>query len=511
MEAWSLLLALAAVILALYHYFGRGLDFFKKRDIPHVPGLPIVGNLAPVLLQRMPMAHLLFKTYNLFPDAKYVGFFDFNNPVVIIRDLELAKTVAVKSFENFLDHRGFGADIRDPLFGKNLFNLRGDPWREARTLLSPAFTSSKMRTMFQLMSSYAVEFASFLSEQTTEIEMRNAFGRYTTDVIATCAFGVNVDSMRHPDNDFYVLGREATFFDFLRTMKLALLRGLPEVQSLGVRMVSKKVERFFKNLVETTIRTRDERGITRPDMIQLMMESRGKSKKELTIDEMTSQAFIFFFGGFDTVSIAMSFAAHELAAHPEIQRRLQVEIDEVLGKNEGELTYEAVNDMEYLSAVVEETLRMYPVAISLDRVCTKSFDLPPALPGGKSVRLEAGNCIWIPIFAFSHDPKYFEDPEIFDPERFLGERRKDVNTAAYFPFGLGPRMCIGNRFALLEVKAMLFHLLARCNLKTCEKTSLPMRLSKTGLAMTAEKGFWLRMERRQNPHASIVAREVKKL
>ena len=145
----------------------------------------------------------------------------------------------------------------------------------------------------------------------------------------------------------------------------------------------------------------------------------------------------------------------------------------------------------------------------LDRLCLKDFELSPPLPGIKPFTIKKGHGIWIPVYGLHHDSKYFEEPKKFDPERFLGERKKDnLNCGAYLPFGLGPRMCIGNRFALLETKVILFQLLARCDLKTCEKTPIPIKIAKDSFNMKPEGGFWLKVLPRKDTHHTLATNLV---
>ncbi|XP_012541379.2 cytochrome P450 9e2-like [Monomorium pharaonis] len=504
-------IALSVIISALgfYYYFYKNLNCFKKHGIPYKSPLPIVGNMGPVFLRLKSMADIINNIYNINSEAKYVGMFDMTIPLVMIRDPELIKSITLKNFDMFINHRSFVDEELEPLFGKNLFFLHGEKWRNIRSLLTPAFTGSKMRNMFKLMSDCGSVFSNYLVQLPPEkriIQTKDVFTRYTNDVIATCAFGINVDSMKNPENEFYVYGKEATTFDNIALIKLYIFGSLPFLARLiNLKFVRKQIADFFRNLVETTIKTRDENKIVRPDILQLMMENRGKkSKTELTINDMVAQAFIFFFGGFDSTSTLMCFAAHEIAVNQNVLEKLQKEVDQVLEETNGEVSYEAVNGMQYLNAVLEEALRMYPVAPATDRLCEKDFELPPTLPGLESFTVKKGEGIWLPVYALHHDPKYFEDPEKFDPERFLGERRKDsLNCGAYIPFGLGPRMCIGNRFALLETKVLLFHLLARCDLKTCEKTPMPLKLAKDSFHVKPEGGFWLKVLPRKNVHHTL--------
>ncbi|KYN10062.1 Cytochrome P450 9e2 [Trachymyrmex cornetzi] len=506
---------LIAGTLSLYYLLFKDLNYFKKHGIPYVKPLPIVGSMKSTFLRRESIPDFIKSVYNLFPDAKYIGLYDVKNPIIMLRDPELIKSVTLKHFDMFMDHISFVDENQDPVFGKNLAALRGERWREIRSILSPAFTSSKMKTMYKLMFDCGVDFGSYLAQLPPEeriMEIKDVFTRFTNDVIATCAFGVKVDSMRNRKNDFYVYGTEATnFTGNLIFLKMYILRTLPWLaRILKLTFVREEIANFFRELVKITIKARDENGIVRPDMLQLMMESRGKDgKTELTIDDMVSQAFIFFFGGFESTSTLMCFAAHEIAINQNIHKRLQNEIDQVLEDTNGQATYEAVNSMEYLDAIINEALRMYPVVVMLDRLCLKDFELPPPLPGIKPFTIKKGHGIWVPVYGLHRDPKYFEEPEKFDPERFLGERKKDnFNCGAYLPFGIGPRMCIGNRFALLETKVLLFQLLARCDLKPCKKTSVPIKITKNSLFMKPEGGFWLSVMPRKNTHHSITANDI---
>jgi len=509
-----IVLSIIAGALSIYYFLFKDLNYFKKYGIPYKPPIPLLGNLGLSILRLRPITETVKDIYNVHSKAKYVGMFDMTVPIIMIRDLELIKSITLKHFDMFTDHRSLVDENQDKLFGKNLFSLRGEKWRQIRALLSPAFTSSKMKNMFKLMSDCGADFGNYLAQLPPEqrtMQTKDVFTRYTNDVIATCAFGIKVDSMRNPENEFYVYGKEATTFNTISIIKLYTFRSLPWLARLiNLKFIRQKIADFFRNLVETTIKTRDENHIVRPDMLQLMMENRGKEDKaELTIDDMVAQAFIFFFGGFDSTSSLMCFAAHEIAVNQDIHEKLQKEIDQVLEETNGQVSYEAINGMEYLDAVIQEALRMYPIAIAIDRLCVKDFELPPALPGLKPFLVKQGQGIWIPVYGLQHDPNYFKKPEKFDPDRFRGEQKKNsLNCGAYFPFGIGPRMCIGNRFALLETKVLLFHLLARCDLKTCEKTPIPLKIAKDGFTIKPEGGFWLNIVPRKNTHHTLAANPV---
>ena len=506
---FNILIYISAIFAGSFAiYFFRSLKklkFFDSSGIPYTSPLPIFGNMAPVIFRLQNLSNLIQTDYYLNPSAKYFGFFDFMNPVIVLRDLELIKSIGVKNFESFQNHRTYVDESFEPLVARNLFFLTGERWHNTRSLLSPAFTSSKMKTMYKLISQCAIDFTESLVKDLSNNkikEMKDIFTKYTNDVIATCAFGINVNSMKDPKNNFYVMGREAADLEII-TLKIFFISELPWLAKLlNIRSVPSQCVEFFKNIIESTIALRDEKGISRPDMLQLMMEARGdkNTKIELTIEEMTAQAFVFFFGGFDTASTNMSFAAYEIAVNPEVQTRLQEEIDTVLYESKGDPSFEAINGMEYLDAVFHETMRKWPLAPLLDRVCTKSFELPPTLPNTKPFVVQPGMTVWIPAFAIQRNPDYFEEPEKFNPDRFISGGSANIKSTTFLSFGIGPRQCIGSRFATLGTKVMLFHLLARCNLKICSKTPVPFRMSKKTFGPCAVGGYWLEVEKRNKSY-----------
>ncbi|XP_011150787.1 cytochrome P450 9e2-like [Harpegnathos saltator] len=479
--------------------------YWKKRGIPYIGTVPGLGSSWKVFLRRMSFVEYSDLTYKHEPDAKYIGLMDMATPLVLLRDPDLIRDVMVKDFEHFPDHKSFASEEVDPLFGKNVFSLRGNRWKEMRNTLSPSFTASKMKAMFELVSKCSCQFAEYLAdhpELCTSIDTKEVFRRYTTDVIATSAFGISVNSMKDRNNEFFIRGLEATDFgSFKSLLKFIFLRASPRLgKMLGMSFFPPATSQFFKRIVAETIKVREEQGIVRPDMIHLLMQARdkeGPNVHEMTLDDIVAQAFIFFFAGFETSATLMCFVAHELAVHQDIQDRLWEEVERHFAEGNGEITYEAMSKMVYMDMVVSEALRKYPPVIFIDRLCAKRYELPPAKPGCKSVIIEPDSMTWTPVYALHHDPKYFPNPSKFDPERFSEENKDNIVPYTYVPFGHGPRKCIGNRFALMETKLLIAHLIHRFVFKTTEKTSEPIVFDKKQFALLPEKGFWIALEKRQ--------------
>ncbi|XP_071633835.1 cytochrome P450 9e2-like [Temnothorax longispinosus] len=491
------------ILSVLHHaYF-----YWRNKGLPYLPNsISSFITVWKVFAGYIPLADYCQYIYRSFPNAKYVGGVDFFTPAIFLRDPELIRDIMVKDFEHFPDHRIFVDESVEPLFGKNVFSLRGDRWKEMRTTLSPSFTASKMKFMFDLISKCSQDFVNYLvdhPELCQEVDTKAAFRRYTNDVIATAAFGISVNSMKDRDNEFYTRGIEATTFTsgLLTLVKFIFLRVCPRLAKLiGLSFFPSATSKFFKKIVGETIREREIQDIVRPDMIHLLMQARdkeGASVPKMTLDDIVSQAFIFFFAGFDTSSTLMCFAAHELAVNQDVQDRLREEILQHLTKGNDEISYESLSKMSYMDMVISEALRKYPPFVLIDRLCVKEYELPPSQPGSKKVIVKPNNTLMFPVYAIHRDPKYFPNPDKFDPERFSEENKDNILPYSYLPFGHGPRKCIGNRFALMETKILIAHLLQKFTLKTVEKTVEPVVHYKAEFSLAPDGGFWIGLEKRE--------------
>ncbi|XP_049772241.1 cytochrome P450 9e2-like [Schistocerca cancellata] len=512
----------AAGALVLFLWWRRHSRHFARLGVPSVPPLPLVGNMLDVLLYRKSFTEIVRDLYQELDPFPYGGVFSFTMPAVMVRDPELIRSVTVKDFDHFTDHMDFfTTDKANPLLTRMLFALKGKEWHDMRTTLSPAFTSMKMKNMFVLISEIGQQMVRHLTKEMAELricsqkekvltlELRDFFRRVTNDVIATTAFGVKVDSLSEPDNEFFITGRDLSNISPFVSFGYFISARMMEM--LGIPFFSQKAVSFFKSLVVETIQTREKQGIIRHDMIHLLMQARrgelapedgqkngtaeGK-RRYLTDEDIAAQAMIFFIAGFDTVSTALTFCSYLLATHQDVQRRLQREVDELMEKSGGQPSYEQVMGCQYLDMVISETLRMYPPAPFLDRECVRTYRLP-ATDSCPSVELRPGDGIWVPVHGIHNDPKYFAEPDCFRPERFTAENKQLIVPFTYSPFGSGPRVCIAQRFAIMEVKTVLLYLMSQFNVEVVSKTLIPLKLDPgNSLSLSIKGGAWLGIRQR---------------
>ncbi|KAK5641877.1 hypothetical protein RI129_010424 [Pyrocoelia pectoralis] len=520
-----------AIVVALFLLISlKPFRYWSKKGVKQNSIFQLWTDSIKIIFQLISPAELTLNLHNRFDQERYIGTCYYFSPLLFLRDPEIIKQIAIKDFDNFIDRIQFLNEDIEPLWTKSLFLLRGDKWKSMRATLSPSFTSSKMKGMFGLIKDCAETFVEFFENRQSDDEsvlVKDAFSKYANDVIASAAFGVTCNSLENPNNEFYLMGKSATDFSgFWRNMSILLIGLCPKVAKLlGLRMLPDKADKFFRKLIKDNMDMRERNGIIRPDMIHLLMEARkgklkhdesrevdtgfatieesaiGKEEKlqnlHLTDESITAQALIFFFAGFDSSSTLMSFIAYELAVNPDIQERLRQEVDDTLQRCNGSVTYEALMQMKYLDMVVSETLRKWPTITAIDRLCVKPYTIEPTNSDEKPITLEKGDFVWLPMYALHRDPKFYPEPDRFDPERFSDENKSKIIPYTYLPFGMGPRSCIGNRFALLETKILFFTLLSKFNISVTNKTDIPLTLCQKQFNLAASNGIWVGFHSRQ--------------
>ncbi|XP_050497945.1 cytochrome P450 9e2-like [Diabrotica virgifera virgifera] len=498
-------------ISLLYYYVTWLQNYWTRRKVPQGDTVWLFGDLFWFILRRESTAAWVKRVYDIFPNTRYSGSYQFTTPTLIIKDVDLIKKIAIKDFDTFPDHRTYVPETSDPLWAKNLFAVKVPKWRQMRPVLSPAFTSSKMKLMFNLMIDCVDHFVGHFkngNNEVVEVECTDVFSRFATDVIGSCAFGFEVNSVKEANNEFYQKGLELTdFTNFWKNFALFGYMIIPGLYKLlNLKIVSDEESKYYHSIIEKTIKLRKEKGIIRHDMIHLLMEARDEANKlqtngdhndwNISDEDIIAQAIVFYFAGFDTITLLLTYLFYELALNPDIQNKLRNEVEQTLKECDGKVTYEALFKMKYMDMAVSETLRKYPINVIVDRVCTKPYIIEPTAAHESPISLEVGTVVWIPIYPIHHDPKYYPEPEKFDPERFNEDNKSTIVPGSYIPFGIGPRNCIGSRFALMETKILCFYILHHFEIVPTKKTMIPVSLSPKTFNMKPDKSIWLGLKRR---------------
>ncbi|CAL1682606.1 unnamed protein product [Lasius platythorax] len=487
---WGLdsIIVLTTLMITAYFYMTRKFKYWKKRGITEIfPPTPFLGNFTECLLLRKAPAYFLKELYEQAKGLPYIGFYIFDKPFLLVRDRELAKNILVKDFNTFPD-RYNTADPDDRLGCNNLFFLKNPAWKMVRMKLTPFFSSGKLKKMFELMLQCGRNLDTHLESLKSEgetIEVRELTAKFTTDVIGSTAYGLDVNSFKDPDAEFRKYGKMIYQYDTIRGLEMLAIFFLPSIVRLTrIKMFGKEPSIFMRKVFWETLTHRMESGIKRDDLIDILLELK-KSHGDQDYygfkfdgDDLISQAGSFFIAGFESSSTTTAFTLYELALQPDLQNTLRKEIVEALDKSGGKITYDMTMSLPYLDMVVSETLRMYPSLGYINRVPNETYKVP-----NSDHVIEKGTPVYIPILGLHYDPKYFPNPDKFDPEQFNEENKRNRPSCVYIPFGEGPHACIGIRLGLLQIKLALIIILSKCEVTPCEKTLIPMIIDPRG-AMT---------------------------
>nr|QBC73085.1 cytochrome P450 mono-oxygenase [Osmia bicornis]QBC73129.1 cytochrome P450 mono-oxygenase [Osmia bicornis] len=498
---FEILLSITVILIAFYYYAVSNFDFWKKRGVVGPTPIPFFGNTMDLIFTNISLRHYIQTTYDQYKNEPMIGFYLMRKPSLILNDPELIKDVLIRDFSNFADRGALVHEKVEPL-STHLFNLEAERWRPLRARLSPIFTSGKLKEMFYLIVECSQHLEKYLAtevEKGKPLECRELTARFMTDVIGSCAFGIEMNALADERSEFRQKGRDvfdaSSFENIFRNKMRAFFPKLYDL--LGDIIPERRFSSFFTKAVTDTIKYRQENDIVRPDFINMLMELKAHPEKlnniELTNSLLTAQAFVFFLAGFETSSTTISNALYELAVNQDIQNKLREEIMEYCSKDKGELKYETVKEMEYLDKVFKETLRMYPPGSLLFRNAISNYTFD-----GTKVSIPKGTTIWIPVFALQRNSDIYPNPDSFDPERFNEDAVAVRHPMHYLPFGDGPRNCIGARFAIYQTKIGLIAILRNYKVDVCEKTSIPYEFDPAAFLLAPKKGIYLKFTKVQS-------------
>ncbi|PSN51918.1 hypothetical protein C0J52_12804 [Blattella germanica] len=277
---FSLIALSVGLAIFLYYYSTRNFKYWKQQNVPYIQPLPFLGSLKDITFQKTSVGHFLKRIYDDYKGQPYVGMFSFDKLAVVVRDLDLTKQILIKESQNFQDHLIVTDSKLEPLASRNLFMLKGPKWRHMRNYLSPTFTSGKMKTMFHLVENCAKIFDNYLDSATADgnfIDVKYATSKFTTDVISSCAFGIDSNALTDTEAEFHKHLNKAFQFDSLKAVKSVALIFAPKFLTyLRMRLFEKNFYDFVRRTVWTTMDYRDKHGISRKDFLDSLRDLKNR-------------------------------------------------------------------------------------------------------------------------------------------------------------------------------------------------------------------------------------------
>ncbi|XP_047369990.1 uncharacterized protein LOC124957199 [Vespa velutina] len=501
MSLLMLVLALCG-ILTLYIYCRKIYSYWNRQGIPEVPySLPIIGHLLPLLLMQKSIPQMVMNWYDRYKNNSMVGYYDGTVPGLLIRDPELIKMVLQTNFKNFHENALKVDKDVDPLVAKNPFFSKGDEWLISRKRLTYAFSSMRLKILSETVRKVCKKFDDYLykkiqDDQRIEFETKDLFSRFTGEVVANAGYGIEgfcFDDNYNPQS-FHEMGKKIFRIGWLQSALQSIMFFLPFLNNyLKIQLIPKDIDHYFRTIVKQIIEQRREEKEKRNDFFQLMVDLEKSEGQKFDEESLSAHALSFFVDGYETSSATLSFICFELSIHCNIQEKLRKEIKQVLDKHQGEITYDSLKEMTYLDQVINESQRLNTLLDTMGKMCTDGIQMKGN--DGLTCTVEPGTKMIIPVRALQRDPKYWINPEAFDPDRWNEQRKSEINKYCFLPFGEGPRICVGLRMALLQIKAAIAILLMKYKIERNSRTCYPVKIDKFGILSTPIDGLWVYLRR----------------
>ncbi|HEV2494774.1 MAG TPA: cytochrome P450 [Terriglobia bacterium] len=365
-----------------------------------------------------------------------VYFRRFHYHVYFLNRPDLIEQVLVTDQRNFIKGRGLQANRR--LFGNGLLTSEGDYWFRQRRLMQPAFHRERIAAYGKAM----VASAARMIETWRDGECRDVHEdmmRLALEIVAKTLFSTEVEAdVERVGATLSVLMKENRSARIL----LPFFRMLPTPGNLRYRTAVHQLDEIIYRIIrEHRARDRDT-----GDLLSMLLRARDEDGRRMTDTQLRDEAMTLFLAGHETTALALSWTWYLLARYPDVERKLQTELREVLGGRAP-----AVDDLPrlpYTERVIKESMRLYSPAYVIARIALSDCDISGYhVPRGASLVMSQ----WV----MHRDPRYWDDPERFNPDRWTPEFEARLPRFVYFPFGGGPRVCIGASFALMEAALLL--------------------------------------------------------
>jgi cytochrome P450 len=371
---------------------------------------------------------------------------------VLVSGITEIQHILVKNQKNYTKSRNYlGLKL---VLGDGLLTSEGEFWRRQRKLAQPAFHMQRLRglatTMAELTGDSIARWNA-LPESGRTLDMHAEMMRLTFRIVGKTLFNSDVEG------DAQAIGKALTIAmqfanDYIEQLQL-IPPWLPLPKNIRFQKARQTLDALVYRIIDEHRRGQAPEG----DLLGMLMSATddgdggGMTPKQLRDEVMT-----LVLAGFETTANALTWTLYLLAKHPEVAQKLEEEATRVLGDREA--TFEDVPRLEYTERVLQESMRLYPPAWCFERMAIESDEI-----GGYAI--PKGTTIAICPYVLHRNPAYWDDPDAFDPDRFLPERSNDRSRFAYLPFGDGPRICIGKNFAMMEAKIVLAMLASRFRIR----------------------------------------------
>lgn len=364
--------------------------------------------------------------------------------IYLVSHPDLIEDVLVTQNQNFIKH--FALRLNPLLLGKGLLTSEGEFWLRQRRLIQPAFVRSRIAAYAPAMVETTLRMlAGWQPGQQRNIHAEMM--KLTLDIAAKTLFGATATT------DAQRIAEAMRFLHYIFTVRFTNLVPIPMWLPTPNNLRLRRAVRQLDAIIYGFIRQRRASGEDKGDLLSILLHARDADDgTRMSDQQVRDEAMTLFLAGHETTALVLSWTWYLLARHPEVEGQLLAEIARILP---GRLpVFDDVAKLNYTEAILLESMRLYSPAYTVGREARGD-----CMVGGFPVH--KGMTILMSQWVVQRDPRFYDEPEKFRPERWLGEEAKKIPKFAYFPFGGGPRLCIGNTFALMEMALVLATLAPR--------------------------------------------------
>jgi len=403
---------------------------------PRIPGSLVLGHLQAFSRDRV---GLQLRVAQEEPEiaALRFGFFQ----MVMVTAPAIAQEVLTNPA--FVKAAGLTIFLR-PVLGNGLLSSGGAFHTRQRKLLAPAFAHRRVASYASVMAERAERFAATIADGTS-LDAADAMMRLTLEIVGKTLFDTEVGASADEVGEAVTIAMETAM------SQLGSLVPMPPVVPTPGNLRSRRAVARLDAILYRIIRDRRLEGGDRGDLLSMLLAAKDEDGGAMDDRQIRDEAMTLFLAGHETTANALAWTLYLLAQHQETRARVEAEVDALGGVTP---SYEDLVRLPYTLAVLKESMRLYPPAYLIARRATTDVQV-----GGYHVR--KGTVAMVNVLGIHRRADLYPDPERFDPTRFLGDAEKQLPRCGYMPFGAGPRICIGNHFALMEGQVLLAVLVSR--------------------------------------------------
>lgn len=487
----GVMILIATCLFVGYLRFKKRYIYWKNRRIPFPNPNLIFGNFKDMFLSKATEAEVINEICEKFENEKFVGLYYLWTPVLLIKDMDLVKNVTERDFQFFSDHPEITGDSEVDSVSNSLFTMKGSVWKERRLYFTKLFSPKKIKEYFLNIEAglnILLKNVEECAKDGKDVESIKLVEKYTVHAIASSMYGLDLTKDERNTSKFAAIANLLIHPPPMSIIKITLHTILPGLcNALRISSHPSEIWDYISEFAANIFKAREDSDYERVDLVSMLMKLMADGStniKKIDYKEAIGHFFSFFQAGHHTTEISLSHVLLRLSQHKQVQDNLRKEIISAMDDS-GALSYESLTKLHYLHGVISETLRMKPALGLIKRICTKPYKLSEDLEVAK------GTVIYIPIEYLQNHPQFFPDPQEFNPERFYPG---NADQSAYMSFGRGPRLCIGMRFAELEMKRAIAAIISEYEILPSEKMKFPITFDPKTLFFTNIPigGIWIK-------------------